>query len=84
MNKNFSLNNRQNQLIFDYSSGLTTTEEKVLEAEMLISSNEQAAKLHSALKFFINALGSLASESCPDELVERTILRLKSLANGRQ
>ncbi len=81
---NFELDNQQGQLIFDYSSGLTTTEEETVEAERLIGTNEQATKLHSALKFFINALGSLASEPCPDELVERTILRLKSLANGRQ
>ena len=78
------LDNQQGQLIFDYSSGLTTTEKETVEAERLIGTNEQAAKLHSALKFFINALGSLASKPCPDELVERTILRLKSLANGRQ
>jgi len=78
------LDNQQGQLIFDYSSGLTTTEEETVEAERLISSDEQAAKLHSAIKFFTNALGSLESEPCPDELVERTILRLKSLANGRQ
>jgi len=78
------LDDQQGQLIFDYSSGLTTTEEETVEAERLISTNEQTAKLHSTLKFFINALGSLASEPCPDGLVERAILRLKSLANGRQ
>ena len=84
MNKNFDLNNQQGQLIFDYSSGLTTTEEETFEAERLISANEQAAKFHSALKFITNALGSLESEPCPDEWVERTILRLKSLANENQ
>jgi len=84
MNKNFELDDQQGQLIFDYSSGLTTTEEETVEAKRLISTNEQAAKLHSALKFFTKALGSLESEPCPDELVERTILRLKSLANGKR
>jgi hypothetical protein len=83
MNKNFDLNNQQKQLMFYYSSGLTTKKETV-EAKRLISSNKQAAKLHSALKFFTKALGSLEPEPCPDELVERTVLRLKSLADGKQ
>jgi hypothetical protein len=72
------------RLIFNYSSGLTTTKKETVEAKRLISTNEQAAKFHSALKFITKALGSLESEPCPDELVERTILRLKSLVNGKQ
>lgn len=40
MNKNFDLSNQQGQLIFDYSSGLTTTEKETIEAERLISTNE--------------------------------------------
>lgn len=82
-----NLDNKQEtsmRLIFDHSSGLTTTEEETFEAERLISTNEQSAKLHSAIKFITNALGSLESEPCPDVLVERTILRLKSRADGKQ
>ena len=72
---------KKRQLIFDYSLGLTTERETV-EAEGLISSNEQAVKLHSALKSITNALDSLESEPCPDELVEWTILRLTNTAHA--
>jgi hypothetical protein len=85
MCRNF--NNEQEtsmRLIFDYGSGLTTTEEETFEAERLIGTNEQAAKLHSALKFITNAFGCLESELCPNESAERTILRLKSLADRKQ
>lgn len=83
MNKNFNLNDQQKQLMFDYSSGLTTKKETV-EAERLISSNEQAAKLYSKLKIVLLPLQILGVVSCPDDLAERTILRLKLLASGRQ
>lgn len=83
MNKNFDLNNQQKQLMFDYSSGLTTKKETV-EAKRLISSNKQAAKLYSKLKIALLPLQISGAVSCPDDLAERTILRLKSLANGRQ
>jgi len=78
-----TLDNQQKQLMFDYSSGLTTEEETV-KAEGLISTNEQAAKLYSKLKIAFLPLQILGVVSCPDDLAERTVLRLKSLANGRQ
>jgi hypothetical protein len=83
MNKNFDLNNQQKQLMFDYSSGLTTQKETI-EAERLIGSNEQAAKLYSKLKITLLPLQILGVVSCPNDLAERTILRLKSRANGGQ
>ncbi len=78
-----TLNNQQRQLIFDYSLGLTT-EKETAEAERLVGSNKQAVELHTALKSITSALDSLESEFCPDELVERTILRLTNTARTSQ
>jgi len=78
-----TLDNRQRQLLFDYSLGLTTEKESA-EAEELIGSDKQAAELHAALKSITNVLDSLESELCPDELVERTILRLTNTARASQ
>jgi hypothetical protein len=77
------LDNKQRQLIFDYSLGLTT-ERETAKAEELIDSNEQAAELHAALKSITGVLGSLEPELCPDELVERTVLRLTNTGRASQ
>jgi hypothetical protein len=78
-----TLDNRQRELIFDYCLGLTT-EKETAEAEVLIRSNKGAAELHSALKSVTGCLDSLEFESCPDELVERTILRLTNTARASE
>ena len=78
-----TLDNHQRELIFDYCLGLTTEKESA-EAEGLIRSNKQAAELHSALKSVTSCLDSLESELCPDELAERTILRLTNTARASQ
>jgi len=78
-----TLDNQQRQLVFDYSLGLTT-EKEAAEAEELIRSDNQAAELHDALKSVTGVLDSLESELCPDELVERTILRLTNTARASQ
>lgn len=78
-----TLDNQQRQLIFDYCLGLTT-EKETAEAKELIGSDEQAAELHSALKTITGALDSLEPELCPDELVERTVLRLTNTARASQ
>ena len=77
------LNSEQKQFIFDYCFGLTSQEQNV-EAEVLISSNEQASVIHSKIKATLEPLNSLEPESCPDSLAERTVLRLNSLANSSQ
>ena len=77
------LNSEQKELLFDYCLGLTSSEQTA-EAETLISSNEQAALIHTKLKATLEPLNSLEPESCPDSLVERTVLRLNSLANSSQ
>lgn len=75
------LTNEQKQLIFDYTLRLTSTQETV-EAEALISSDAEAAELHSRLKAVLAPLGTMESNACPDELAERTVLRLKQLADS--
>ena len=77
------LNSDQKQLIFDYSLGLTS-HEQTAEAKTLISSNTQAAVIHTKLKATLEPLNSLEPEFCPDSLFERTIWRLNSLANSSQ
>jgi prepilin-type processing-associated H-X9-DG protein len=77
------LNNQQKQLLFDYCIGLTS-EEEAAEAEALISSNEEAAEIHSKLKAALAPLESAEFEPCPDELAEGTIWRLNNLARSSQ
>ncbi len=77
------LNNEQKQLLFDYCIGLTSQNETA-EAEALISSNKEAAKIHSKLKAALTPLDSLEPETCPDELVEHTIWRVNKLADSSQ
>ena len=75
------LNNEQKQLLFDYCIGLTSQKETA-EAKALISSNKEAAEIHSKLKAAIAPLDSLEPEPCPDELVEHTIWRVRNLADS--
>lgn len=77
------LSNQQKQLLFDYCLGLASEKETV-EARQLISSNEQAAEIHSTFKATLAPLDSLEAESCPDDLVESTIWRLNNLARSSQ
>jgi len=77
------LNNQQKQLLFDYCIGLTS-EEETAEAQALISSNEEAAEIHSKLKAALAPLDSLEPEPCPDDLAEGTIWRLNNFARSSQ
>ena len=77
------LNDQQKQLLFDYCIGLTA-EGEAAEAEALISSNEEAAEIHSKLKSSLSPLDSLAAEPCPDDLAEGTVWRLNNLARSSQ
>ena len=78
-----TLNSKQKQLLFGYCIGLTSQEQRA-EAEALISSNQAAAEIHSRLKATLAPLDSLEPASCPDDLAERTVLRLNDLANSSQ
>jgi len=77
------LNNEQKQLLFDYCIGLTSQKETA-EAEALISTNREAAEIHSRLRVAIAPLDSLEPEACPNELVEHTIWRVNNLADSSQ
>jgi len=72
------LNNQQKQLLFDYCIGLTSKEQNA-QAQALISSDNDAAQVHAKLKNALSPLDSLKPETCPDELVERTIFRIHNL-----
>ena len=76
-----SVGNDQEQLLFDYSFGLTSQSETA-QAQELISSNEEAAEIYSRLQALLAPLESLEPESCPDELAERTIARLTDFADS--
>lgn len=78
-----SLSTEQKHLLFDYCIGLTS-EEETAEAETLISSNQEAAEIHSKLKSALAPLASLEPETCPDDLAEATIGRLTNLARSGQ
>jgi hypothetical protein len=77
------LHDDQKQLLFDYCLGLTPEDEST-KAEALISSNEEAAEIHSRLKSVLSPLNSLKPESCPDALAESTVSRLSSAAGSGQ
>ena len=77
------LNSKQKQLLFDYCTGLTS-EQETADAEVLISSNDEAAEIHSKLKAALAPLDAVEPEPCPDDLVERTILRMNTLARSSQ
>ncbi|MBN2593617.1 MAG: hypothetical protein JXA81_08940 [Sedimentisphaerales bacterium] len=77
------LNSDQKEIIFDYCLGLTSPEQTI-EAETLISTNKQAAEIHSRIKATLNPLNSIEPEFCPDSLVDRTVWRLNSMANSSQ
>ncbi|MEA3225666.1 MAG: hypothetical protein U9Q07_06910, partial [Planctomycetota bacterium] len=73
------LNNEQKELLFDYCMGLASPEQ-IVEAQTLISSSEEATEIHSKLQATLTPLDTIEHQACPDDLVERTILRLNSAA----
>ena len=77
------LNSDQKKLIFDYCFGLTSPQQSI-EAETLIKSNEQASVIYNKIQASLEPLNSIEPESCPDSLAERTVWRLKSVANSSQ
>lgn len=75
------LNSEQKELIFDYCMGLASPEQ-IVEARALISSYEEAAEIYSRLQATLTPLESVEFELCPDELVERTVLRVNEVARS--
>jgi hypothetical protein len=75
------LKREQKQLLFDQCIGLASPAQNA-EVRALTSSNEEAAALHTRLTGILAPLNSLEPEPCPNDLAERTLLRLKTLADS--
>ncbi len=73
-----SLNIEQKQLLLDHCIGLTT-EEQFEKAESLISINEEAKLLYSKMKAVFAPLSCVELETCPDDLLEKTFLKIKNI-----
>ena len=74
-----SLNIEQKQLLLDHCIGLTSKEQSE-EVEALISGNKEAAEIYANLKAVFAPLSCVEIERCPNELVERTMLKITSPA----
>jgi len=72
-----SLSNIQKQLVFDYCLGLTSENETTL-AKGLISSAEDAVKIHKGLQAILEPLKALRPRNCPDYLVLHTLHLVRS------
>src|SRR4030042_5976486 len=77
------LSNDHKQLLFDYSIGITS-EEQTAKAKTLISTNKEAAEMHSKLQGALTPLESIEPQVCPDDLVERTISYVRENAGSSQ
>ncbi len=78
-----SLTTGQKNLIFDYCFGLTD-QAQTIEAQSLLASSSEAEEVYSKLQSSFSILNSLPSETCPEELAEGTVFRLKNSANASQ
>ena len=73
------LNSERKELIFDYCMGLASPEQ-IVEARKLISSDEEAAEIHSKLQATLAPLESVTLEECPQHLVESTLSHVNTVA----
>jgi prepilin-type processing-associated H-X9-DG protein len=70
------LSDQQKQLLFDDALGLTS-EAEAREADRLVASDEEAARIHEAFQNAVSPLDSWEIESCPDQLVDATVARFQ-------
>lgn len=75
------LNDQQRQLLLDYSLGMTSQRETEA-AQHLLATNREAAELGEIFRSALVPLEHMPPEPCPEELAERTILRLKEQAQA--
>lgn len=73
----------QRQLLFDYCIGISTKREAA-EAQELVFSNPQAAQLVEQIKTALSPLNTLQEETCPQELEEITVSRLRDTYRSSQ
>jgi prepilin-type processing-associated H-X9-DG protein len=78
-----TLSEHQFQLIFDYCIGIIESE-KISEVELLIESSQEASDIYHKINNAVAPLQSLQEQQCPDDLVERTVLRLNNTARSSQ
>jgi hypothetical protein len=73
------LSDRQKQLLFDCSLGLTS-ENETAEAEGLLASSQEAAELYRLLKLIFAPLETVEIEPCPDELTDCLFARIHEMS----
>lgn len=76
-----SFTDRHRELLFDYSLGLTS-ESETAEAERLLTESPEAVTLYDTLRSVLSPLDALEVEPCPEELAERTVLRLRETSRA--
>jgi len=69
----------QKDLVFQHCLGLSASEEAA-QAEQLIAGNDEAAKSHARIATALAPLRTISQTSCPGELADRTVERLRELA----
>jgi len=77
------LNRREQELILDFYFHCGR-EDDISRGRDLIASNPEAAKLYARLEDTLSILDPIKYESCPDNLVDLTIARLKLAAAADQ
>lgn len=79
-----TLSDRQRQLLFDYSLGLSSERENE-EAEALIAANEDAVELYQSIQLTLAPLDTVEVEPCPEELTDRLFARIhEATSRARQ
>lgn len=73
-----TLSDRQKQLLFDYSLGLTSEREND-EVEALIAANEEAVDLYQSMQLTLAPLDTVEVEPCPEDLTERLFSRMQDM-----
>lgn len=73
-----SVSIEEKQLLFDYCIGITSREQSE-KALQLIKDSKEASVLYSKMKAVFMPLDSMEMQNCPDDLVERTLLRIQNV-----
>ncbi len=71
-----ALTDKQKQLIFDYCSGFADDFE-AMQARRLLDSSPEALALSDQLNRQLQIFSAVSSDKCPDDLVQKTLLKLK-------
>jgi hypothetical protein len=74
-----ALNRDELELIFDFCLGVATPEQ-LQKAQDLIASNPEATDFCAKVQTSIGPLSQWTVDSCPDDLVEKTISRVNAVA----